>query len=207
MIARFGFIVILVVFNLATLSFAQAAPVKTVLLFGDSIIAGYGLSSNETVSQQMNTILKKRKLGITVVNGGVSGDTTTSGRSRLKWTLDEYHPDIVVLALGGNDVMRGITPEVVYANLESMIKELKSRNILVLLSAVRSPINMGQTYSAEFNEIYPKLAHKYRVSLYPFLLAPIYSKPQMMQSDGIHPTAKGAAVIAEGLVKRLGQGF
>lgn len=151
----------------------------------------------------MECAFKAKNYNINVINGGVSGDTTTGGRNRIKWSLDNYKPDIVILAIGGNDALRGISPDIVYDNLNVMLHLLKSRDIKIVLSSVSAPANMGELYNNKFNTIYVDLANKYKVNLYPFLLQEIFGNPSFMQADGIHPNAKGVEFIANALTDYL----
>jgi acyl-CoA thioesterase I len=179
---------------------AEDARLPKVLLFGDSIVAGYGLGEQEVLSGKLEASLMKHGVKVTVVNGGVSGDTTAAGRSRLAWTLKQYEPDVVVLALGGNDMLRGLPPATTRSNVDAMLAELISKpGRRVILSAVLAPDNLGAAYRDDFNRIYPELAKKYDVKLYPFLLENVYGKAGMMQADGVHPTAQGVQAIADGL--------
>lgn len=189
-----------IVINVATLFHSYAKDTTSILLFGDSITAGYGLSTDEVLAVRMEAQLTAKSYKVHVINGGVSGDTSGGGRNRLAWTLTRYKPDIVVVALGGNDALRAISPAITRDNLASILALLKEQHIKTLFSAVRAPANLGADYSDNFNRIYPELAQKYNVPLYPFLLTPIYGKPDLMQEDGIHPNAEGVNIIAEKLV-------
>ncbi|MCP5362102.1 MAG: arylesterase [Hyphomicrobiales bacterium] len=151
----------------------------------------------------MEDLLQETHPEIRVINGSVSGDTTSGGRNRLAWTLDKYHPNLVVLALGGNDVLRGIPPELTRENLAAMLELLKTRDIPVVLSAVQAPENLGAEYENTINSLYPKLAKTYDIPLIPFLIAPTYGNPALMQADGIHPNAEGVKVIAKSLLPIL----
>lgn len=182
---------------------AIAKDATTILMFGDSITAGYGLKAKDAPPAQLEAQLKQQGKEVTVINGGVSGDTTAAGRSRLSWTLDKHAPDLVILALGGNDVLRGINPSITRENLNSMLLMLKERNIPVILSAVDAPVNLGVDYRAAFKQTYEELADEYDAALYPFLLADTYGNPALMQRDGIHPSEAGATVIAQKLAQYL----
>lgn len=182
---------------------AREGNATTVLLFGDSIIAGYGLEKKQAIPVRVEALLREHDDTIRVINGGVSGDTTSGGRSRLPWTLKKYQPDIVVLALGGNDVLRAISPEVTRKNLETMLAELTQANTVTILSAVQAPSNLGLAYSRAFNAIYPELSEKFRVLNYPFLIKDTFGNASLMQPDGIHPNAAGAALIARDLAAYL----
>lgn len=184
---------------------ANAKETTAILLFGDSIIAGYGISAEESVPARLQSILQEKNKEIKVINGGVSGDTSGAGRSRLAWTLDKYHPDLVILALGGNDMLRGIPPQITRENIIAMLELLKQRNIAVILSAVLAPYNLGQDYKKRFDAVYTQAAKLYNAPLYPFLLSKTYGKSDMMQPDGIHPNARGAELIARELAEYLTQ--
>lgn len=150
---------------------------------------------------QMELLLKEKYPDARVVNGGVSGDTTAGGRSRLEWTLDKHRPGLVILALGGNDVLRGIPPAVTRDNLTAMLEVLKQRNIPTILSAVQAPQSHGAAYGQQLDAAYKGLAERYAVPLYPFLLADVFGQTGMMQQDGIHPNAQGAGRIAKRLAE------
>lgn len=189
---------------LTFLSSAHAAPVRTILLFGDSIIAGYGLKGKESPPERLQQILRKTFPDIVVINGGVSGDTTSSGRARLEWTLDQSKPDLMLLALGGNDVLRGINAGVVQRNLDVMIYDILKRSIPLILSRVETPENYGPEFKKSYDQIYVYLKQRYKnVPIYPFLLTRIYGKTDYMLPDGIHPNARGAEIIAQDLAHYL----
>lgn len=177
----------------------------TLVLFGDSIIAGYGLPESDSLSVQLESYLTDNKHksnhkplhkpNIKVINAGVSGDTTSSGLNRLSWTLKRTSPDIVFLALGGNDVLRGLAPAITRKNLDAMLKILQEKNVQVLFSRVPAPTNLGEEYMKELNAAYEELATLYDVPLYPFLLQDIFTTPELMLPDGIHPSAAGIKAI------------
>jgi acyl-CoA thioesterase-1 len=173
------------------------------LIFGDSITAGYGLANGEDFPAILEQKLKEEGHKVKVINAGISGDTTTGGRNRLDWTLEQNKPDIVVLALGGNDMLRGVSPSVTRDNVDVMLKTLQDKKIKTLLTEVSAPLNFGIAYGKDFNKIYPELAKKYKVETYPFLLKEVYGKSKYMQADGIHPNAEGAKKIAEDLAEFL----
>jgi len=180
-------------------SHVYAASSTKILLFGDSIVAGYGLTPKESIAPKLEALLRADGHDVSVINGGNSGDTTADGKNRLTWTLDQYQPDVVLVELGANDMLRGIDPATTRANLDSMLTTLKARKVKIILSAVRAPINMGISYSNAFNGIYDDLASKYDVPLYPFLIEKIYGKPTLMQADNMHPNPAGASEIAKEL--------
>jgi acyl-CoA thioesterase-1 len=186
-----------------SISHANAKDSISILLFGDSIVAGYELSEEESLHTKVEENLRNEGYDVRVINGGVSGDTTTSGLNRLEWVLDSENPDLVVLALGGNDVMRGTSPDLVKKNVDAMLDIIKDRGINVILSEVEAPLNYGIKYKRTFDEIYEDLADDYDVPLYPFLLKETFGKPVLMKGDQIHPTARGIEVIAEDLSEYL----
>ena len=177
----------------------KAFASSTILLFGDSIIAGYNLAEKDSLSTKLEGFFEAQGLNVYVVNGGVSGDTTASGLSRLEWSLNEHQPDLVLLALGGNDVLRGIAPAMTKKNVEAMLQILQENGTETILSEVQAPANMGFKYAREFNDIYEDLADDYDVPLYPFLLENIFGKTGYMQGDAIHPSAKGIDQITQEL--------
>lgn len=173
---------------------AGAADHLRLLVFGDSLVAGYGLPGAHAFPVRLETALRKSGFSVTVINGGVSGDTSTAGRSRLAWMLSEK-PHAAILELGANDGLRAVDPAVTRANIDAMLTEFKSKGIEVLLAGMLAPPNLGREYSAEFNSIFPDMARKHGVALYPFFLDGVVSDPALNQRDGIHPNAAGVEVI------------
>jgi acyl-CoA thioesterase-1 len=182
---------------------ANDSETTSLLLFGDSIIAGYGVQKHESLPQQLQAALNAKGINIKVINGGVSGDTTSGGRNRLSWTLKKYQPDLVVLALGGNDLLRGVSPQVTRANIRAMLQTLQQQKVKTILSRVQAPASLGQRFQQDFDRIYTDASNSYNVPLYPFLLAETYGRPSLMQADGIHPNPAGAALIASRLAGYL----
>ena len=182
---------------------------RLVLAFGDSLYAGYGLENSESLPARLEARLRTAGVNATVVNAGVSGDTTAAGRQRLAFTLDSLKraPDLVILGLGGNDALRQLSPVETRAAMMAMMDELKRRNIRVLLTGMRAPPNLGPDHAKAFDTIWPDLAKKYGAGLYPFILDGVITDPALMQRDGIHPTAAGvermAAAIAPLALKAL----
>lgn len=177
------------------------ADAPLVIAFGDSLYAGYGLGPKEGLAPQLQAALAADGVTARVQNAGVSGDTTAAGRARLSFVLDNAakKPALVLLGLGGNDMLRGIEPSETRANLDAMLAELRRRDIPVLLTGLIAAPNMGPDYAAAFNPIYPELAGKYDASLYPFILDGVTAVPGMLLSDNIHPNAKGVAVMTAAL--------
>lgn len=178
---------------------AEGAPL--VIAFGDSLYAGYNLGPKEGLAPQLQAALAEDGVVARVQNAGVSGDTTAAGRQRLTYVLDnaKVKPALVVLGLGGNDMLRGIDADQTRANLDAMLTELRKREIPVLLTGMIAAPNMGPDYAKKFNAIYPELASKYDASLYPFILDNVVGKKDLMLGDNIHPNAKGVKVVVEGL--------
>jgi len=164
--------------------------------FGDSLMAGYQLAPSESYTAQLEAALKAKGHKVVITNAGVSGDTTSAGLSRIDWSVPDG-TDGVILELGANDALRGIAPEQSEKNLDAMLARLKERGIPVLLAGILAPPNMGGDYAEKFNPIYKRLADKYAVPLYPFFLDGVTTLPGMQIEDGMHPNAKGIAVMVE----------
>jgi acyl-CoA thioesterase I len=180
---------------------APARYDRLVVAFGDSLYAGYRLAPNEGLAPQLQAALNADGINARVHNAGVSGDTTAAGKSRLSFVLDnlERKPDLVVLGLGGNDMLRGIKPEETKANMAAMMDELKRRDIPVVLTGMLAAPNLGQDYASAFNGLFPQLAKQYGAPLYPFFLDGVVTDQTLMLPDGIHPNAKGVSRVVEGL--------
>ena len=182
---------------------AQEKPLQLVG-FGDSLMAGYQLPESEGLPAQLQAALKARGVNTVVVNAGVSGDTSTAGLARVDWSVPDG-TDGVVLELGANDSLRGIAPEQTEKNLEEIIVRLRDRNIPVLLVGTIAPPNMGAEYAGRFNPIYARLAGKYQLPLYPFILDGVVMQPALQLEDGMHPNGKGVGVMAERMLPTLEQ--
>lgn len=176
-----------------------AGPERLVLAFGDSLYAGYRVEPREALPVQVQDRLRGAGINATVVNAGVSGDTSAAGRQRLAFTLDNLAraPDLVILGLGGNDALRQIPPQETRANMTAMMEELKRRNIPVVLTGMRAPPNLGPEYARAFEPIWPELARQYGATLYPFILERVITDRALMQRDGVHPNAEGIRVMAD----------
>jgi len=174
-----------------------AAPARTILAYGDSLTAGYQLKPGEGFAPQLEKALKARGHNVSVIMGGVSGDTTAQGRARMAWTLAgmKAKPDLVILELGANDMLRGQSPGTAKANLDAMIKAFKQGGSRVLLAGMRAQPNLGAGYAKDFNAIYPALAKSEKVSLYPFFMDGVAAVKNMQLADGLHPTPKGVQII------------
>lgn len=171
---------------------------RLVIAFGDSLYAGYQLAPQEGFVPQLQKALRGQGLAVSVLNAGVSGDTTAAGRARLNFLLDNtpQKVDLVILGLGGNDMLRGVDPEEVRGNLSAMIAELKKRKIGIMLTGIVAAPNLGGDYAAKFNPIYSGLAREHGLPLYPFLLDGVITHRELMLADGIHPNSAGAAEVA-----------
>tara|TARA_R110000868_G_scaffold81337_5_gene230283 strand:- start:3273 stop:3941 length:669 start_codon:yes stop_codon:yes gene_type:complete len=180
---------------------AQAAEKPIVIVaFGDSLTAGYLLGPDEGfVPQLQKAISDGTTRPVAIRNAGVSGDTTSGGLSRLDWSIGS-ETDAVILELGANDALRGIDPEITRKNLEKMIETLQARHIKILLVGMYAPPNLGDEFGAAFNPIYPELAQKYGLALYPFFLAGVTTIPGMTLADGMHPTPEGVSVMVGGIL-------
>ncbi|WP_425475235.1 arylesterase [Sphingomonas silueang] len=190
---------------------AVAGPERLVLAFGDSLYAGYGLARGDSLPDDLQDALRADGIDARVVNAGISGDTSAAGRRRLAFTLDrlERKPDLVLLGLGGNDLLRQIPPAETRANFVAMLDELQRRDIPVVLTGMMVPPNLGPDYAAQFNRIWPDLAKRYDAVLDPFILAGVIGNRQLMLPDGVHPNAQGVDRIVTRLApvvaKRLGE--
>lgn len=180
-----------------TATVAPAADAKLVVALGDSLYAGYGVAQNESFPAQLQRALATQGIAADVRNAGVSGDTTAAGRQRLAFALDGLprKPDLVMVNLGGNDMLRGIDPAETRANLTAICEELKRRGIPILLTGMIAAPNMGRDYADAFNAIYADLAKQYDAALYPFFLDGVVTQQRLMQPDRVHPTAEGIGTI------------
>ncbi|WP_297002660.1 MULTISPECIES: arylesterase [unclassified Thalassospira] len=192
------------VFALAGFSYETRAQesdqaTKTLVLFGDSLMAGYGLAHENGFAPKLEAALKDAGHDVEVVNSSVSGDTTAAGLARLDWALVDK-PDAVLLELGANDALRGMEPSQTRENLAEILEKLRGMDVDVLLAGMMAPPNMGTAYGNEFNSIYPDLASRYQVDLYPFFLEGVAAEPSLNQDDGMHPNADGVDVIVKSIL-------
>lgn len=171
----------------------------TILAFGDSLTAGWGLEPGQAFPALLEAKLKVEGFAARVVNAGVSGETAAQGARRLAFVLDGERPDAAILCLGANDALQGLDPERMRDRLDAMLGEFAKRGIPVLFAGMRAPINLGESYKQVFDSVFPELAAKWGVAFYPFLLEGVARDPALNLPDGIHPNAKGQAVIAAGL--------
>jgi acyl-CoA thioesterase-1 len=188
----------------AATAFAQTSvaretkPIKMVVL-GDSLSAGLGLSASSAFPARLQKSLETKGIAVDMINAGVSGDTTSGGRDRLDWSVPEG-TEAVILELGANDALRGIDPRVTRAALTDILTRLKARKIAVLLCGMVAPPNYGSEYSARFNAIYPELAKSFGVPLYPFFLEGVATDARLNRADGLHPTEEGVDVIVKNIL-------
>jgi acyl-CoA thioesterase-1 len=175
-----------------------AAETKTVIFFGDSLTAGYGVDPDEAYPALIQKKVDADRLPWRVVNAGLSGETSSGGLRRLDWILKQ-RVDIFVIELGGNDGLRGIPPATTRANLEAMVKRIRERqpDVKVIIAGMQMPTNMGPEHTREFAAIFPELARKTETVLIPFLLEGVGGVPSLNLPDGIHPTPQGHAIVAD----------
>lgn len=189
----------------AVASTAVARDTKLVVAFGDSLFAGYGLSQEQGFAPALERALGAAGTKAQVFNAGVSGDTTAAGRQRLSFVLDGLarKPDLVIVGLGGNDMLRGLPPEATRENLDAILTELGKRGIKTMLTGMLASPNMGADYAAAFNPIYPELAKKHGATLYPFFLDGVVGRRELLLPDGIHPNDRGVGVVVEHIVPKI----
>ena len=197
-------LVLAIVFMTAATASAQRSatgptkPIKMVVL-GDSLSAGLGLSAASAFPARLQKSLKINGIDVDMINAGVSGDTSSGGRDRLDWSVPPG-TDAVILELGANDALRGTDPKVTRAALTDILTQLKARGVAVLLCGMVAPPNYGSDYASRFNAIYPDLAKSFGVPLYPFFLEGVAADARLNQADGMHPTAEGVDVIVKNIL-------
>ena len=169
-----------------------------VVVFGDSLIAGYGLLKEDGFVNQLQNKVNYSKINLKLINSGVSGETSTGLYNRFKWVLEEEY-DAVIVSIGANDALRGISPKTTYKNLENILIHLKKNKIPTMLICMKAPSNLGKKYVNEFNAIYPTLSKKYNVIFFPFFLKDVALEPTLNQTDMIHPNKKGVVKIIENI--------
>ena len=177
---------------------ARAAPRK-VLVFGDSLVAGLGLSEADGFVAQMQAALDKAGVAVGLVNGGVSGDTTTTALARLDWALGD-RPDGVLLELGANDMLQGVDVATIRANLTAILDKLKAARLPVFMAGMKANPGLGPDYVAAFDALYPALARRYGATLYPFFLDGVALDAKLNQPDLMHPNAAGVVVIVKNML-------
>lgn len=186
---------------LLTTSLTQAQEFK-IILFGDSLMAGYGLEETYHLDRLLQQDLAALNISNQVVNASVSGDTSNGGLNRLAWSLQDNY-DLFILGLGANDMLRGLSPETTKANLELIIQLVQEKEIPILLTGMVAPSAYGKDYQNQFNSLYPDLAEQYKLAFYPFLLEGVALNPELNQSDGKHPNQEGIQLISQKLAEKI----
>lgn len=176
-----------------------------IVALGDSLFAGYGLDPGQSYPARLEAALRARGINARIMNAGVSGDTTADGLQRLDFTLNSLPqpPALVIISLGGNDMLRGLPPDQTRANLEAILGKLKTRKVPVVLLGMIAAPNLGAGYAGQFNPIYPALAKKYGAGLVPFFLEPLIGKPALIQADHIHPNEQGIELLVTDTIDRI----
>ena len=180
-----------------SITIAYAKSLKVIVL-GDSLVAGYGLLKNDGFINQLQNKINSNNIKLNLVNGGVSGETSSGLMNRLEWVLEEKF-DGVIVSIGANDALRGINPKLTFQNINNILNYLKKNQIPTMLIGMKAPNNLGKLYVNEFNRIYPNLAKIYKVSFYPFFLKDVVLVPSLNQNDMIHPNKKGVKKIVENI--------
>lgn len=191
LLVRFAAALCITVLGLA--GSASGEPYK-IVGFGDSLMAGYGLDAGLSFPEKLENALREKGHDVVIVNAGVSGDTTSGGLSRLDWSVPDG-TQLVILELGANDMLRGIEPQQTRQNLDTMITRLRQKNITVLLAGMLAAPNLGPDYQAAFDAIFPELAEKHGIELYPFFLDGVAGQPTYQLKDGMHPNAAGIDIM------------
>lgn len=181
---------------------ASAQREKLILAFGDSLTAGYQLKPGQSFPAQLEAALRKEGCAVRVHNAGVSGDTTAQGKARLPWVLSSLKakPDLAIVALGANDMLRGQPPATAKANLDAILTELNKRGIPVIVAGMLAAPNLGPAYAKEYNAIFPALAKKHDATLYPFFTNGVTAQPKYLLADGMHPNPAGVGVMVKGIL-------
>jgi len=181
----------------------NASAIEKVVLFGDSLMAGYGLPKEHHLSSVLENNLKQAGFNIQVINGSVSGSTSSGGLNRAEWSLSDPGIDLIILGMGANDMLRGIQPDETKKNLEQIIKIAKEKEIEIILAGMIAPTTHGTKYKKDFDAIYPKLSKKHNLQFIPFLLEGVALNPSLNQQDGIHPNQQGTIKISENIQKSI----
>ncbi len=172
-------------------------PIK-IMLYGDSLMAGYGLPQKDNLASELSREIKSNDSTINFINASISGNTSKNGLSRVDWSLGD-NPNIVILCLGANDMLRGLDPSLTKNNLDSIINKFINNNAIIILAGMQSPESMGPKYKKEFDAIYPDLSAQYNLIFMPFLLEGVALEKELLQADFKHPNAKGIRVMADNL--------
>ena len=183
-------------------AFVAKADYK-VVLFGDSLMAGYGLDKKYHLSNVLEKSLNKKGLKVKVINASVSGDTSAGGLNRIDWTISEKNIDIILLGLGANDMLRGISPNETEKNLEEIIIKILNKKIQIVVAGMIAPDNHGDDYKNKFDKIFKRLSIKYELDFIPFLLDGVALNPDLNLDDGMHPNEKGVIIISKNIEGKL----
>ena len=175
---------------------AAASDQIRILALGDSLTAGYGLSQSDAFPSQLKQRLRDAGVASEIVNAGVSGDTTSGALQRLDWLMEERY-DLAIVELGANDALRAVDPELTRQNLERIVEKLKATGSTILLAGMKAPRNLGDDYAKRFDALFPAIARQHALYFYPFFLDGVATDPSLNQPDGLHPNAKGVAIITE----------
>jgi acyl-CoA thioesterase-1 len=198
--------IFVIIFYLIFIFKYEAFARTRIILFGDSLMAGYGLTKPDHLSEALKFELKNFNIESEIINGSVSGDTTRGGLNRIGWTLGEK-ANLVILGLGANDMLRGIDPDEIKGNLNQIILKIKAKNIPIILAGFIAPESYGKNYKEKFDNIYPSLAKEHNLILMPFLLQDVVLNPKLNLEDGKHPNRDGVKVIAKNLTPYLVKQF
>jgi acyl-CoA thioesterase-1 len=201
---RRGLAIMALLIMLAAANAPAATKTPEILVFGDSLTAGFGLPPEASFPARLEAKMHADGIEVRVVDAGVSGDTTAGGLARLDWALADK-PDLVIVELGANDALRGIDPATVRANLDAIIVKIQASGAKLLLAGMRAPPNWGEEYQDKFDRIYPELAHAHDAPLYPFFLEGVAMKPELNQPDGLHPNERGVAAVVDRIAPLVGR--
>jgi acyl-CoA thioesterase-1 len=181
----------------------QISNKPKILAFGDSLTAGFGLQEKESFPYLLQEKIKSEGYDYEVINAGVSGDTTRGGMERIDWSLEQDGVQIMILELGGNDLLRGMSPQQMKLNLDEIIRRTKAKKVKILLCGLFPPQNASNEFQKEFSQVFPKLAKEHNLAFMPFFLEDVGGKKELNQPDGIHPNAEGSKIITENVYKNL----
>lgn len=190
--------ILIIIFYLIFIFKSEAFARMRIILFGDSLMAGYGLTKPDHLSEALKSELKNLNIESEIINGSVSGDTTKGGLNRINWTLEDK-ASLIILGLGANDMLRGIDPNEIKVNLNQIILKIKAKNVPVILAGIISPESYGKNYKEKFDNIYPSLAKEHNLILMPFLLQDVALNPKLNLEDGKHPNREGVKIMAKNL--------
>ena len=194
------FIISIITFCLVSIN---VNAIENIILFGDSLMAGYGLPQEKHLAVVLQNNLIDSGYNLEVIDGSVSGSTSAGGLNRAEWSLSHPDIDLMIVGLGANDMLRGISPIETEKNLENIIQIAKQKNIEIILAGMIAPTTHGISYKKKFDNIYPNLAKKYNLNLIPFLLEDVALKPELNQDDGMHPNEKGTLIISNTIKKTI----